>query len=148
MSGLRFRGAVAEDLPRLLALYGDLAGPGEARLDSAAAGTLFARIRGLPGYTIYLAERDGAVVGTFTLVLLPNLAHGGAAIGIVENVVVERQARGGGIGRQLMDFARARCREAGCCKLMLSSGVRREAAHRFYASLGYDRHGYAFTVAP
>lgn len=37
---------------------------------------------------------------------------------------------------------------SGCYKLMLSSGVRREAAHRFYASLGYDRYGYAFTVAP
>ncbi|RCX22431.1 hypothetical protein DFQ59_11844 [Thioalbus denitrificans] len=37
---------------------------------------------------------------------------------------------------------------SGCYKLMLSSSVRREAAHRFHASPGYERYGYAFTVAP
>ena len=42
------------------------------------------------------------------------------------------------------DFARGRGREQGCYKLALSSGMPREAAHRFYESLGFRRHGYSF----
>jgi hypothetical protein len=40
-----------------------------------------------------------------------------------------------------MGHACEECRLAGCYKLTLSSGLPREGAHRFYESLGFERHG-------
>ena len=99
-----------------------------------------------PDYAVYVAEEDGAVVGTFTLLLMDNLGHGGAPEGIVENVVVEASRRGRGIGAAMMRFAMTRCAESGCYKLALSSNLRREAAHRFYERLGFAQHGLSFSV--
>src|SRR5919197_1328571 len=41
-----------------------------------------------PDFRLYVAEIDGRIVGTFTLIVMENLAHGGARSGLVESVVV------------------------------------------------------------
>jgi GNAT superfamily N-acetyltransferase len=64
----------------------------------------------------------------------------------VEDVAVAPERQGQGIGRAMMEHALAECRKAGCYKLALSSNVKREGAHRFYESLGFERHGYSFAV--
>jgi GNAT superfamily N-acetyltransferase len=51
-------------------------------------------------------------------------------------------------GQQMMQFAMHCCREKGCYKVVLSSNIKREAAHRFYESLGFQKHGYSFIVEP
>ena len=51
-----------------------------------------------------------------------------------------------GVGKAMMEHAREQCRLAGCYKLALSSNLRREAAHRFYEALGFERHGYSFVT--
>ena len=37
-------------------------------------------------------------------------------------------------------------REAGCYKLVLSSNQKRARAHAFYESLGFQRHGFSFSI--
>ena len=76
------RPATEHDLPAVLALYaqpelddGDvLADRGGARASSRAS-------RDYPDYTLYVAEQDGAVVGTFALLIMDNLGHLGAPSG-------------------------------------------------------------------
>ena len=52
-----------------------------------------------------------------------------------------------GIGQAMMRFRhRARAADKGCYKLVLSSNAKRERAHAFYESLGFERHGYSFRV--
>ena len=53
---------------------------------------------------------------------------------------------GRGIGRAMMEHALSEARQAGCYKLALSSHLMRRDAHRFYESLGFERHGYSFAV--
>ena len=48
--------------------------------------------------------------------------------------------------RAMMEHAREACRKAGCYKLALSSNLRREDAHKFYDSLGFERHGFSFVT--
>jgi ribosomal small subunit protein bTHX len=120
--------------------------PNAPEPDVAASAHRFARIAAYPDYAVYLAEEDGVPVGTFALLVMDNLAHGGAPEGVVENVVVAEGRRGQGIGRALMRFAMDRCAAAGCYKLVLSSNVQREAAHRFYEDLGFVQHGLSFSV--
>ena len=45
-----------------------------------------------------------------------------------------------------MNFAMDRCKEKGCYKIALSSQFKREAAHKFYESLGFEKMGYSFVV--
>ena len=77
---------------------------------------------------------------------MDNLGHCGTPSAVVEDVVVAAQAQGRGIGKAMMAFARERCREKGCYKLVLSSNAKRESAHAFYESIGFARHGYSFRL--
>jgi GNAT superfamily N-acetyltransferase len=54
--------------------------------------------------------------------------------------------QGNGIGKAMMQFALGLCRDKGCYKLMLSSNARRDRAHAFYESLGFERHGFSFRL--
>jgi GNAT superfamily N-acetyltransferase len=89
---------------------------------------------------------DATIVGTFALLVMDNLGHLGAPSAIVEDVAVDPQHQGHGIGRAMMKFALDRAQEQGCYKLMLSSNAKRERAHAFYESLGFTRHGFSFRV--
>jgi GNAT superfamily N-acetyltransferase len=100
-----------------------------------------------PDHTIYMAESGGEVVGTYALVFLPGLTHGARDSGIVEDVVVNPDRRGSGIGSWMMRDALERCRERGCYKLVLSSHLQRQKAHRFYEGLGFNKHGFSFLMA-
>ena len=106
----------------------------------------FHRMSQYPDYHVYLVREEQALIGTFTLLVMDNIGHGGAPIGVVENVVVDQQRRGQGIGRQMMAFAAEVSREQGCYKLILSSNVKLQEAHGFYESLGFIKQGYAFNM--
>lgn len=145
---LLIREATEADLDSVLRLYaqpglddGDVLGEREAR-------AVYRRFRLYPSYRLFVAELDGAILGTFALLIMDNLAHRGAPSGVVEDVVVIADHQGRGIGRRMMEHARALCREAGCYKMALSSSLEREAAHAFYASLEFEQHGYSFRIRP
>ncbi len=135
-----------EDLPAILSLYAQPDVDNGKVLPIDRARGIFARIRSYPEYKIYVAKAEDKIIGTFALLIMDNLAHVGAPSGIVEDVVVEPCWQGKGIGKQMMEFAKRRCKEMGCYKLALSSNLKREVAHRFYESLGFQRHGYSYFV--
>ncbi|HVT03795.1 MAG TPA: GNAT family N-acetyltransferase [Thermoanaerobaculia bacterium] len=139
------RPAARADLPALVALYRELESE-SSRVDLPIAESIFERIQKYPDYSIYLATEAGAVIGTFALLIMEAIGERCAPVGIVEDVVVARSARSRGIGGAMMRFAMDRCTAAGCYKIVLSSNARRRDAHRFYESLGFERHGYSFVV--
>lgn len=142
---LQIRTATEADLSSILALYVEVEDDGRV-LSIEEARSIFARMQSYPDYKVYVAMLGGSIVGTFALLIMDNLAHMGAPSGVVEDVVVRADSRGKGVGEQMMQFAMHRCRERGCYKLALSSNLKREAAHRFYDGLGFQRHGYSFVV--
>jgi GNAT superfamily N-acetyltransferase len=146
MVSVDIRAAQRSDLDHILSLYADLEMPGDKRSDLSAAENLFVRIQQYPNYTVYVALAGDVIIGAFSLLIMDNLAHGGAPSGIVEDVVVHRNWRGLGVGKQMMRFAMEQCRKANCYKLSLSSNLQRTAAHQFYEALGFQRHGYSFMV--
>ena len=143
---LMIRKATREDIPTILELYRVFDSDDDPVMSLAAAEEIFARIRTYPNYMIYLAERDGEIIGTFALLIMDNIAHHGAGEGIVENVIVRPQFQSQGIGKEIMEYAMQLCAEAGCYKLVLSSNIVRERAHQFYENLGFEKYGYAFRV--
>jgi GNAT superfamily N-acetyltransferase len=139
--------ATAADLGALISLYerSGIDRPGDN--DPARVAAAWERLRAVPGLRVRVARRDGVVVGTLTLFVLPLLAHDGTPAALVEDVAVSPDCQGQGIGRALMNDAMALAAQAGCYKLALSSNRRRTAAHAFYEGLGFERHGLSFVVA-
>jgi len=139
---------VAEaDLASVLRLYAQPGMDNGRVLTVEAAAQILRRMATYPDYAVYAATaNDGSVVGTFALLVMDNLAHMGAPSAVVEDVCVDEQLRGLGIGRAMMRFAMDFARERGCYKLALSSNTARERAHAFYRSLGFKQHGLSFHV--
>ncbi len=141
------REAERRDLPGVLALYAQPDLDDGVVLPLHDAERIFARFAHYPDYTLYVAEQGGRIVGTFALLIMDNLGHFGAPSAIVEDVVVGPVLHGRGIGRAMMRYAMARASDKHCYKIVLSSNAKRERAHQFYESLGFERHGYSFRIA-
>jgi GNAT superfamily N-acetyltransferase len=146
MQSIHIREAGSQDLAALLALYGQPEVDNGQVLTLEQATAMLSRFRSYPSYKLYVALMGERLVGTFTLLIVENLAHQGAPTGVVEDVVVAVDCQRQGIGKQMMRFALERCRDAGCYKMALSSNARRAAAHRFYESLGFVQHGFSFVA--
>ena len=140
------REAEEKDLESLISLYSqpDMDNGRTVSLENAKR--IFMKMKNYPFYKVYAALLDDNIVGTFELLVMDNLAHRGAPSAVVEDVVVSDKHQGKGIGKEMMIFAMKVCREMGCYKLSLSSNVKRENAHKFYESLGFNQHGYSFYV--
>ncbi|NQW80985.1 MAG: GNAT family N-acetyltransferase [Polaromonas sp.] len=145
---LVIRQADTADLPAVLALYAQLDFNNGNVLSEQAAQQIFAEFARYPSYRLFVATEGSVVVGSYALLVMHNLAHGGTPSAVVEDVVVASDQQGRGIGRQLMSHAKDQARAAGCYKLALSSNRQRHAAHAFYESLGFDQHGLSFVIEP
>jgi GNAT superfamily N-acetyltransferase len=95
-----------------------------------------------------IAERDGEVVGTMQLSITPGLSRKGMSRMNIEGVRVSSNARGGGIGHQMIEWAIDHARDSGCGLVELTTDKSRGDAHRFYENLGFERShfGYKFKL--
>ncbi len=143
---ITIRAAEASDLPAILALLAQHAMDDGAVLPPERAAAIFERIASYPDYHLYIARHRGHTVGSYALLIMDNLGHRGAPSAIIESVVVEPACQGQGIGRRMMDHALGIARARGCYKAVLSSNLKRDRAHRFYESLGFERHGHSYRL--
>ncbi len=140
------REAASTDIEALLGLYELLEFKPALSLSLKAARVRFEKYKGYPNYRIYVAELGEVIVGTFALIIIDSVAHSGKPFAVVEDVVVSQDCQGRGIGKRMMEFAMCRCKEFGCYKLTLSSHLKRQKAHSFYESLGFEKHGFSFFI--
>ena len=79
---------------------------------------------------VSVAEDDGAVAGLIVLVEMPDHI-------LVENVAVDPERQGEGVGRGLLAFAEQRARAAGLGEVRLYTHVKMTENRALYARLGY-----------
>ena len=143
---LAIRPATRGEVGDVLALY-QQAGLDRETLPLDQAQALFDRIQGYPDYDLMVAcTPEGGIVGSYLLLIMDKLGHLGAPAAVIDDVAVAPDRQGQGIGTAMMHDAMARARTRGCYKLMLSSNLARERAHRFYEKLGFTQHGVSFEV--
>jgi GNAT superfamily N-acetyltransferase len=134
------------DLDALLRLYEQLS-PENSGADRMSSVVALEAILGSPGVTLLVAD-EGGVVGTATLVVVPNLTHGAKPWAQLENMVIDASVRGSGAGRLLIEECLRTAREAGCYKVQLQSGNQRRSAendaHGFYEHLGFAASSVGF----
>ena len=145
---ISIREARAEDLEAIIRLHEEdsLGSHGDAWLPETkpAYEAAFAAIAASPDNTLYVAESEGRVVGTFQLTLIPNLTGRGATRVNVESVKVSAALRSQGIGARMMAFAEEAARAGGARTMELTSNKRRGDAHRFYERLGFSKSHEGF----
>ena len=84
-----------------------------------------------------LARDDqGAIAGTLTLTIF---LTPGSVLGWIEDVVVDSEARGQGIGEALVKEGVRLARKQGAYQIDLHSGNHRQAAIRLYQRVGFKK---------
>jgi GNAT superfamily N-acetyltransferase len=93
------------------------------------------------GAELWVAEERGEVIGTVTF-CPPGSVYRQSATeseGEFRALAVAPNARGRGVGRQLVELCFARCRAFGLGQLVLLSQDAMRSAHRLYTDLGFGR---------
>ena len=85
---------------------------------------------------LYFAKVDGEILGSLTLVVFP-IPTGVRAW--IEDVVVDVNGRGQGVGRALTNHALAEAKKIGALTIDLTSRPSREAANFLYQSVGFQK---------
>jgi len=93
-----------------------------------------------------VAEKDGEVIGTMVLLIVPNLSHKALPWATIENMVVDENHQREGIGKLMIEYAFNRTKQAGCYKIQLSSTNSREEAHAFYQAMGFEPSAKGFRL--
>ncbi|MDH3216557.1 MAG: GNAT family N-acetyltransferase [Candidatus Krumholzibacteria bacterium] len=143
MENVKIRAAQREELAAIVSLYNLMWVGSKSPLDVKVGENIFDRMK-RKGQRMYVVDVDGRVVGSLMMLVKPGVSSGADSECVLENVVVHPRYQRRGIGKKMMHFATAKCKEAGCSTLFVASGERRQRSAAFYESLGFARRGYGF----
>jgi GNAT superfamily N-acetyltransferase len=136
---LTFRPATVGDLQQVVALLQEDA-LGATREDTTHLRRYEDAFRELdadPNNTVYVAARDGRVVGTLQLTMIRNLTYTGGLRAQIEGVRSHRDARGQGVGRFMIEAAVEIAKARGAHLVQLTSNKARLKALEFYERMGF-----------
>jgi predicted N-acetyltransferase YhbS len=142
---IEIRQAKESDIPAIVDLYRQPDMSGKS-FSLEKMRLLFQAMSNNPYHNLFVACLEDEVVGSFAIIIIPVFSHEDQYVGLLEDVVVRTDQQGQGIGKKMMLFAKSKCKQSGCYKVMLSSGLHREKAHKFYEGLGFKKHGYSFQL--
>ncbi|WP_230195238.1 GNAT family N-acetyltransferase [Streptomyces coriariae] len=139
MGDLEIRAAVAEDIPAIVGMLADdpLGAQRESTDDLSPYLTALERLTADPNQRLVVAVREGQVVGTLQLTIVPGLSRRGSTRSIIEGVRVHADERGSGLGTRFIEWAVEESRRENCQLVQLTSDSTRTDAHRFYERLGF-----------
>ncbi|MDN5768940.1 MAG: GNAT family N-acetyltransferase [Humibacillus sp.] len=146
----RIRRARQSDVADIVRLLADdaLGVAREDPTDRAPYQAAFARVDADPNQHLIVAERmaepAGEIVGTLQLSLQPGLSRRGATRCTIEGVRIAADARGTGLGTQLLEWAVEEASRLGASLVQLTSDASRADARRFYEHLGFTASHVGF----
>lgn len=148
MTDVVIRPATATDLAGIVAMLTDdeIAARRESPDDLTPYQAAFEAIAADPNQVLVVAERNGELVGTLQLTIIPGLSRKGATRGLVEAVRVAASARGTGLGTTLLEWSIEEARARGCALVQLTTDKARTDAHRFYHRLGFENTHEGFKL--
>ncbi|GGO43521.1 GNAT family acetyltransferase [Streptomyces lasiicapitis] len=139
---------MADDIPAIVAMlaHDPLGAQRESPDDLTPYLPAFERLAADPNQHLVVAVREGRVVGTLQLTIVPGLSRQGATRSIIEAVRVHADERGGGLGTRFIEWAVEESRRQGCQLVQLTSDATRTDAHRFYERLGFTASHVGFKM--
>ncbi|WP_329245294.1 GNAT family N-acetyltransferase [Streptomyces canus] len=149
MGDLEIRPAALQDLSAIVGMLADdpLGAQRESPDDLAPYMSALERLSSDPNQRLVVATREGRVVGTLQLTVVPGLSRRGATRSIIEGVRIHADERGSGLGTRLIEWAIEESRHQNCQLVQLTSDTTRTDAHRFYERLGFTASHVGFKLA-
>lgn len=106
-------------------------------LDRQKAKSILKKLSQNPDHVIFVAVQGDRVVGSTTLLIEQKFIHGGGKVGHIEDVVVDAQHQGKGIGEMIVKHVLDYAKKQGCYKTILDCDDR---VKPFYEKLGFVHH--------
>ncbi|MFN3653906.1 MAG: GNAT family N-acetyltransferase [Candidatus Nitrosotenuis sp.] len=106
-------------------------------LDRQKAKSILKKLSQNPDHVIFVAVQGDRVVGSTTLLIEQKFIHGGGKVGHIEDVVVDAQHQGKGIGEMIIKYVLDYAKKQGCYKTILDCDDR---VKPFYEKLGFVHH--------
>lgn len=141
---MEVREARADDFPGVMALYRQLHPEDPVLSDGRDRATFERILRDEHLHVFVLVDRQ-EIRSTCYLNVIPNLTRSARPYAVIENVVTDEAFHGQGYGKQVIGHALTAAWQAGCYKVMLQTGSKRESTHAFYRACGFsgtDKHAY------
>ena len=98
---------------------------------------IFKEIKINPKHIIIIAELNGEIIGTTTLLVEPKFIHQGGFVGHIEDVVVSKEFQGQKIGEKIIKFVLQIAKNQGCYKTILDCS---DDVKSFYEEIGFKQH--------
>jgi len=103
-------------------------------IDRNKAEEVFDKINSNSDHIIAVAELDGKIIGSITLLIEPKFIHGGGLVGHIEDVVIDKNFQGQKIGEKIMKYLLEFAKNRGCYKTILDCT---DDVKPFYEKLGF-----------
>lgn len=105
-------------------------------IDKNKAEEIFKKIDSNPDYLIAVAEINGKIVGSTTLLIEQKFIHEGGLVGHIEDVVVDKNFQGQKIGEKIIKYLLEIAENQGCYKTILDCT---DEVKPFYEKLGFKQ---------
>ena len=107
-----------------------------SNIEKSKAKEIFEKINANPDHIIAVAELDGKIVGSTTLLIEQKSIHNGGMVGHIEDVVVNKDFQGKKIGEKIMKYLIEIAKNRGCYKTILDCT---DDVKPFYEKLGFKQ---------
>ena len=111
-----------------------------SNIDKKTAEKIFDKINSNPDHIIVVAEIDGKIVGSTTLLIEIKFIHNGGKVGHIEDVVVDKNYQRKGIGVKIIRYLLEYAKNNGCYKTILDCA---DDVKPFYEKLGFKHNANA-----
>ena len=98
---------------------------------------IFKEIKINPKHIIIIAELNGEIIGTTTLLVEPKFIHQGGFVGHIEDVVVSKEFQGQKIGEKIIKYVLKLAENHSCYKTILDCS---DDVKSFYEEIGFKQH--------
>ena len=135
MSNIKIREIIEEDIENgFLESLDSLRKASE--LDKEVAKDILKKIISDPNHIIHVAEDNGKIVGSTTLLIEQKFIHNGGCVGHIEDVVVSKEFEGRGIGIKLVTSLLKIANTRNCYKTVLDC---KDELIPFYEIIGFKQ---------
>ena len=105
-------------------------------LDKKIGKDILRKIIANPDHVIHVAEIDGRIVGSTTLLVEQKFIHNGGRVGHIEDVVVSKEYEGRGLGIKLVSSLLEKAKVMNCYKTILDCS---DELIPFYERIGFKQ---------
>jgi len=111
-----------------------------SNIEKNLAEKIFDKINVNEDHIIVVAEVNGKIVGSTTLIIESKFIHNGGRVGHIEDVVVDKEHQGKGIGEKIIYYILEMAKNRGCYKTILDCT---DNVKPFYEKIGFKHNANA-----